>query len=1157
MYDVFLFLLSIFLDDLHPLINNIKFIIHQDYIYKYKMRFDRIWMYNKKPECMEDYLKGLDEFISFATTQLGYMDSEKIRCPCRKCRIQKFITSDMCHQHLMRHGFMDNYYTWAANGEPLQNSQVYNYQRTRPSLGNNERSNAYESMIYDMASSSQPDVGDEGTTNFTTPHILSERFWKALNAAHQPIWPGHESESKLSATVKQLNMKSENNLSDRAVNQNLDYIRSLLPKNNCMPDSFYSMKKLVEDLGLPVIRIDVCKDNCMLYWGEDIDKQSCRFCNLSRYKEDVVKPKPHKQLFYLPLAPRLQRLYASNVTAAHMTWHGRHVNKPGMMCHPSDGEAWKWFDHHYPIFALEHRNIRLGLCSDGFAPFGQFGKVYSCWPVILTPYNLPPGMCMKSPYMLISLIIPGPKSPQRNIDIFLQPLIEELQMLWNVGVPTYNVSRGETFNMKAMLLWTISDFPAYGMLSGWSTHGIDGCPICMKKSKSFRLKYGRKACYFDCHRQFLSPEHPYRNDTQHFTKDRVETTLHPPIKDGNEIWSEISHYKLASETPHDYPHGFGDYHKWTKRSIFWELPYWKKLLIRHNLDFMHIEKNVFENIINTVMNVKGKTKDNINARKDMFVVCNRPELHLDPDTMSHKPKKASYTLTKAENIIICKWLKTLKFPDGYASNLSRCVDTTESRLIGFKSHDCHVFLERLLPIAFKRLLPQFVWGVLTDLSNFMHDLNCSSLSLDKVDNLQSQIPIILCNLEKIFPPSFFDSMEHLLIHLPYEAKIGGPVQYRWMYPFERFLKSVKNKVKNKARIEASICNAYILEEISTFASYYFESNVNCKQRQPPRNTEGSVNINEQPISIFNYLGRGSGGSKRFLTSKETLVAHTYVLLNCPEVDSYYRTFCTMNVGVDLEEIDCQFSSWFRSKVLQDQRGVIDKELSYFISFGPKTPTTRYSTYFINGYVWRAGDYGSNKSTMNSGICVHANDSDYYGLLEEIIELEYPGPCLHVVLFKCLWFDHIRGTRVNDTYRLIEVNMNRTYTKYDPFVLAQQAIQVYYSNYPTPTNDRNSSWMAVCKTKARAKIEDIWTNEVVYQNEYPTIELYIPLNIPLYDVNDLSDPNVLNGELDGLEETGLHGSGAEGSEDRESDSDISTNGEVEDRGDEEQSGDDIF
>jgi len=51
--------------------------------------------------------------------------------------------------------------------------------------------------------------------------------------------------------------------------------------------------------------------------------------------------------------------------------------------------------------------------------------------------------------------------------------------------------------------------------------------------------------------------------------------------------------------------------------------------------------------------------------------------------------------------------------------------------------------------------------------------------------LEENIPIILCKLERIFPPSFFDSMEHLPIHLPHEARLGGPVQYRWMYPFER------------------------------------------------------------------------------------------------------------------------------------------------------------------------------------------------------------------------------------------------------------------------------------------------------------------------------------------------------------------------------------
>ena len=122
--------------------------------------------------------------------------------------------------------------------------------------------------------------------------------------------------------------------------------------------------------------------------------------------------------------------------------------------------------------------------------------------------------------------------------------------------------------------------------------------------------------------------------------------------------------------------------------------------------------------------------------------------------------------------------------DGYASNLSRCVDMREGKLSGMKSHDCHVFMEHLLPIAFIDL-PDHIWKPLAELSKFFKDLCSTSLREDELIQMQQNIPLILCKLEQIFPPEFFDSMEHLPIHLPYEALVGGPVQYRWMYPFER------------------------------------------------------------------------------------------------------------------------------------------------------------------------------------------------------------------------------------------------------------------------------------------------------------------------------------------------------------------------------------
>ena len=81
-------------------------------------------------------------------------------------------------------------------------------------------------------------------------------------------------------------------------------------------------------------------------------------------------------------------------TAEHMTWHQAHDTVDKEMVHPSGGEAWKRFNNVHPHFSVESRNVRLGLCIDGFNPFQSFDVPYSCWPVILTVYNLPPGMCI-------------------------------------------------------------------------------------------------------------------------------------------------------------------------------------------------------------------------------------------------------------------------------------------------------------------------------------------------------------------------------------------------------------------------------------------------------------------------------------------------------------------------------------------------------------------------------------------------------------------------------------------------------------------------------------------------------------------------------------------------------------------------------------------
>jgi hypothetical protein len=94
-----------------------------------------------------------------------------------------------------------------------------------------------------------------------------------------------------------------------------------------------------------------------------------------------------------------------------MSWHAHSTTEAGYMSHPRDGEAWKKFDNSRPEFARDEWNVRLGLCTDGFSPFGISGKQYSCWPVILIPYNLPPWKCMQDPVMFLTVIILGLKNP--------------------------------------------------------------------------------------------------------------------------------------------------------------------------------------------------------------------------------------------------------------------------------------------------------------------------------------------------------------------------------------------------------------------------------------------------------------------------------------------------------------------------------------------------------------------------------------------------------------------------------------------------------------------------------------------------------------------------------------------------------------------------
>ena len=201
-------------------------------------------------------------------------------------------------------------------------------------------------------------------------------------------------------------------------------------------------------------------------------------CGASRYKGkigpegveecvEVTKGTPAKVAWYLPIIPRLKRLFANPNEAKMFRWHAEE-RKPsdGKLRHPADAIQWRNIDRKYTQFTKETRNIRFALSTDGMNPFGSMSSRHSTWPVLLTMYNLPPWLCMKRKYIMMSILIEGPKQPGNDIDVYFQLLVDDLQTLWNTGVQVWDADKREYFTLRAMLLCTIQDLPALGNPSG-------------------------------------------------------------------------------------------------------------------------------------------------------------------------------------------------------------------------------------------------------------------------------------------------------------------------------------------------------------------------------------------------------------------------------------------------------------------------------------------------------------------------------------------------------------------------------------------------------------------------------------------------------------------------------------------------------------------
>jgi hypothetical protein len=255
---------------------------------------------------------------------------------------------------------------------------------------------------------------------------------------------------------------------------------------------------------------------------------------------------------------------------------------------------------------------------------------------------------------------------------------------------------------------------------------------------------------------------------------------------------------------------------WKKKSIFWELPYWKDLEVRNSIDVMHLTKNLCVNLLG-FMGVYGKPKDSLETRQDLQRMKEQDNLHPEKtDDARHYLRPASYTLSNEEKETMFECLSSIKVPSGFSSNINGIINVPEKKFINLKSHDCHVIMTQLLLVALRGILPPHVCLATVKLWAFLNVISQKAINPFDIATLQNDVVQCLVSFELVFPPSFFDIMTHLLVHLVKEINILGPVFLHNMFPFERFMGILKKYVHQHAQPEGSIAKGYGTEEVIEF-----------------------------------------------------------------------------------------------------------------------------------------------------------------------------------------------------------------------------------------------------------------------------------------------------------------------------------------------------
>lgn len=627
--------------------------------------------------------------------------------------------------------------------------------------------------------------------------------------------------------------------------------RSTACPGSNIPADIDEMEKLTSDLTVKHKEHLVCRCEKFRFDHE----RTCIFCGGPRENA--------KKYYTIPIAPRLQQL--KEVSAFAKVLSRLRTHQPTRFIDDlHSSPAWVSFEEE-----VGKEAIALSYCSDGFNPFHHniTQGTYSIWAQSGLLLNLPPQLRMKKETTMLFGLIPGPHSP-KSLNIYNEVLVRELLEL-EKGVPAFNSFTQKSTTLRARILYTVCDVPGNAKEQNRVQQNAKAscCHCCMKGIHSKILD---KTVY-PGGRIFLPLDHPFRHDVSFPTRSVEESVVINRTKH-----HEMTTATLCDRLEHEIRNE-GKNNKARLQSIaqehgrygsceWFRLPYLDMQEKHSPVEPMHAVKVVAEHITKMVNGDEDGPKVRAQERSmNRFVHCCPDQIYniyvKEKKTLGQRNKKrrrdpsegenegddsvdletrypkgklppAPFTLNNTEKKIADDRLSKLRFPP----NFGDIPNTLFTKICGgIKTHTWHqLFTSGALRYCLRGLLGEEQRVSLCNFLKGLETLFQSPVEIANIDSMEENWHVVLCQLERDFPLAIQSYVMHLLHHLPkYIRHFGSPSNF-WMFPYERFNKTLSEAITNSKNPELNAIKKMEMQWLLTLleSSGFLEP---LRSRPVPRN----------------------------------------------------------------------------------------------------------------------------------------------------------------------------------------------------------------------------------------------------------------------------------------------------------------------------------